>query len=171
METFIELLKILGPALIVLYAVYLMVRSFLSSRLDEVRTATYQKNQETILPVRLQAYERITLLLERVSPNNLITRLNNPDFTAREFQQVLVSEIRQEFNHNLAQQIYLSEEAWAYVSGAVEDLITTINEAGRGLDDDAKSLDLAKAVFESSIEKDSVQNAILYVKREIREVF
>jgi ribosomal protein S8 len=171
MDTFIELFKVLGPALIVLYAVYLMVRSFLTSRNQELRSLISQKSQETILPIRLQAYERIALLLERISPSNIITRLNNPEFTAKEFQQVLVSEIRQEFNHNLAQQIYLSDEAWAYVSGAVEDIVTTINEAGRSLPEDAKGLDLAKAVFEGNIEKESVRNALNFIKNEIREVF
>ncbi len=171
MDIIIELIKNLGPALIVLYAVYLMVRSFTSSRLDELRSQSIQKNSETVLPIRLQAYERITLLLERISPSNIISRLNNPEFSARDFQQVLVSEIRQEFNHNLSQQLYMSDQAWAYVSGAVEDVITTINEAGRGLEDDAKGLDLAKAIFETNIEKNSVRNAINYIKNEIREVF
>ncbi len=171
MDILIELIKNLGPALLVLYAVYLMVRSFTSSRMEELRQQGVQKNQKTVLPIRLQAYERITLLLERVSPSNIIGRLNNPEFSAKEFQQVLVSEIRQEFNHNLSQQLYMSDEAWAYVSGAVEDVITTINEAGRKMGEDARGLDLAKEVFESNIEKNSVRNAISYLKNEIREVF
>lgn len=171
METFLEILKILGPALIVLYAVYLMMRAFLAARLDDIRALTRQKNQETITPIRLQAYERIVLLLERVSPNNIITRLNDSQYSAKEFQQVLVTEIRNEFNHNQAQQVYLSDEAWAYVSGAIEDVITTINECARALEDDARALDLAKAVFERSIEKDSILNAIAFVKNEIRTEF
>lgn len=171
MDVAVDLVKILGPALIVLYAVYLMVRSFLTTRMEEIRIATLQKNQEAVLPIRLQAYERITLLLERITPNNMISRLNNPEFSAKDFQQILVSEIRQEFNHNLAQQIYLSNEAWAYVSGAVEDVISTINEAGSQLDDKAKGLDLAKLVLESNIEKDSIRNAIDYLKNEIQKLF
>ncbi len=171
METFIQLLTILGPALIVLYAVYLMMRSFLTTRLEEMRAVNRQKSQEVVLPIRLQAYERIVLLLERMSPNNLITRLNNQEYTAKEFQQILVSEVRNEFNHNLAQQVYLSEKAWAYVSGAIEDLITTINESAGTLEEDAVALDLAKEIFERNIQKNTIPNALTYVKNEIREEF
>lgn len=173
MDTFIELLKILGPAIIVLYAMYLMVRSFLQSKLDEIWAETKRKNQEVVTPIRLQAYERITLLLERISPSNIVSRLNHAEFTVREFQAMLVNEIRQEYNHNLAQQVYMSSDAWAYVTGAVEDTISLINECGNNLEPDAKGIELAHRIFErvSKKETDVIQNALLYIKNEIREVF
>ncbi|MDH5608431.1 MAG: hypothetical protein OEY56_03045 [Cyclobacteriaceae bacterium] len=171
MNTFTELAKILGPALIVLYAVYLMVRSFMSARLEEVKIETRHKNQEIVVPIRLQAYERITLLLERISPNHLVSRLSNAELTAREFQHIMIAEIRQEFNHNLSQQLYMSDEAWAYVSGAVEDTITMINEAGADMEEGSKSFELARVLFEKGMQRDSIHNALGYLKNEIREVF
>ncbi|MBV6646785.1 MAG: hypothetical protein KI790_15110 [Cyclobacteriaceae bacterium] len=173
MDTVIELLKILGPALIVLYASYLLVRSFLDRQLSEIRMGIRQKNQEVVLPIRLQAYERVVLLLERISPNNLVTRLNNAAFSAKEFQQVLVSEIREEYNHNLSQQVYMSDEAWTYVSTAVEDAISLINEAGVEMGEKSKSLDLAKRIFELTLqqERNAIQLASSFLKEEIREVY
>jgi hypothetical protein len=173
MEIVYDLLKITLPAGIVLYAVYLVIRAFLNNQLDEYKFSLSQKNQEIILPIRLQAYERVCLLLERVSPGDIIPRLNENGMNARQFQADLVIEIRKELNHNLSQQVYLSNDAWAYVSGAIEQLISMINEAGNQLTEEASSLDLARLIFEKSMqqETDVIKNAIGAVKKEIQQLF
>jgi hypothetical protein len=126
-----------------------------------------------VLPIRLQAYERICLFLERITPNNLIIRLNQSNFSAREFQQVLLSEIRQEYNHNITQQVYVSEEVWELVASAKEGVISTINQAAESIEDDAKSIDLAKKIFEITMEKktDPTAYALAKVTEEITHFF
>ena len=171
MDIFIDLLKILGPALIVLYAVYLMLRSFQQQRLHEIRELARQQSVDQILPNRLQAYERMVLFLERMSPTHLIPRLNNGSYTAKEFQQIMIHEIRQEYQHNLAQQIYLSEEAWLYISTAVEDTVTMINEVSMSLSEEATSLDLAKGIFERGAMKETISSAISFIKKEVHVLF
>lgn len=173
MEPLIDLIKVLGPAALVLYLAYLLVRSFLDKQMEQIRLQIAQKNQEVVVPVRLQAYERICLLLERISPNNLMSRLNSAELTAIEFQQVLISEVREEFNHNLSQQVYMSSEAWSYVQTAVEDVISIINEAGGSLDKDEKGLSLAKRIIDLSISRpsDSTRLALDYIKTEIQGIF
>ncbi len=173
MEMIIDLLKIVLPAALVLYAAYLIVRSFTTKQLEEYKYSIRQKNMEIVTPIRLQAYERVCLLLERISPSNLIPRLNNKKMSARDLQSALISEIRSEYNHNLSQQVYMSGDAWTYVSSAVEQLISMINEAGNEAGEQATGLDLAKAIFEKSLrqEGDTLRNALSYIKEEIREVF
>lgn len=173
MEPLIDLIKILGPAALILYLAYLLVRSFLNKQLEEIRLQITQKNQEVVIPVRLQAYERICLLLERISPNNLITRLNNSELTGIEFQHVLINEVREEFNHNLSQQVYMSAEAWSYVQSAVEDVVSIINEAGGSLGEEEKSLALAKNIIDLSMARstDSIRQALDFVKSEIQGIF
>lgn len=173
MEMVYDILKITLPALLVLYAGFLAVRAVLNKQLEEMRISIRQKNQEVVLPIRLQAYERICLLLERISPNNIIPRLNQSQLSAREFQSILVSEIRDEFNHNLSQQVYMSKDAWMYVTGAVEQMISLVNEAGSALPTEAKSFDLARAILERSIQKeqDTLRGALDFIKNEIQAVF
>ena len=173
MDDFIELLKILAPAALVLYLAYLLVRSFLEKQLSELKLQISQKNQEVVLPIRLQAYERICLLLERISVNNLVTRLSNSELTAKQLQNILVSEIREEFNHNLSQQVYMSDQAWSKVSSAIESNISLINEAGENMTEEDQSLTLAKKIFELEMSKESdpIQSALTFVKDEIRGVF
>ena len=171
MDLLIDLLKILGPAAIVLYASFLMVSSLLRARFDELQSTMKQKNQKAMLPIKLQAYERIILLLERSNPNNLIPRLSQKEMNATVLQHLLIKEIRQEFNHNLAQQIYLSNEAWSYITAAIEDTVTLINEAAMGLGEKHSGLDLAKLILEGAVKKNSITQTIVFVKNEIKEMF
>lgn len=173
MEIIIEFIKIFIPAAAVLYGMYLTVKSFVNKELEKKVVDLKMKNSETILPIRLQAYERMCLFLERIAPNNLIIRLNDSSYSAKQFQQILLSDIREEFNHNLSQQLYMGDESWRLVKITKEEVIMTINRAADGLPANAKSIDLAKKIFEhwESRAHDSITIALSHLKNEIREVF
>ena len=173
MDPVIDLIKIILPAAIVLYAVYLIVKSFLNREFERKVLELKMKNTETILPIRLQAYERMALFLERISPNNLILRLRDHSLSSREFQQKLLSEIRHEFNHNLSQQVYMSDESWNLIKKAMEEIVVVINSAAGAGDGEGSSTDLSKSIFEVMIQKeeDPVAVALTYLKNEIRQVF
>ena len=173
MEPLIEFGKIVLPALLVLYAVYLLVRTFIHKEIELKKLEVRGRSIETILPNRLQAYERITLFLERMAPQNLLVRLNTSNMPAKEFHQLLLGEIRNEYNHNVSQQVYMSEEVWNMVKNAKEDLIVTINEAASHMTIDSTSLDLAKRIFEHSVNKsvDPLGHALSELKREIQRTF
>jgi hypothetical protein len=173
MEPLIEFGKILIPASIVLYAAYLLVRSFLQKEIEMKRLEVRGRSIETVLPNRLQAYERITLFLERISPQNLLIRLSSPGMTAREFHQLLLGEIRNEYNHNVSQQVYMSESVWNLVKNAKEDLIVSINDSAGEMKTEATSLDLSKKIFEKSVNKsvDPIAHALNELKKEIQQTF
>jgi hypothetical protein len=173
MELFEELIKVLLPALAVLYAMYLVVKSFLDKEMEKKIVEVRSKNAEVILPVRMQAYERICLFLERITPNNLLVRLNDGSYTARQFQQILVGEIREEFNHNLSMQLYMSDDAWIMVKNAMQEVITVINESAKEVNPDAKSIELSRRIFEKMLAKDPdpIQIALTEVKDELRRIF
>lgn len=173
MEILAELAKLIIPAAIVLYGMYLTVKSFTNKELELSLVDLKMKNRDIILPIRLQAYERICLFLERISPNNLVMRLNDSSYNAKQFQHILLSEIRNEYNHNLSQQVYMTDNAWKLVVNVKEEVIAVINQAGHALQEDAKSLDLAKQIFKMMAEKeiDPVTTALSEIKNEIRQVF
>ncbi len=173
MDALIEYGKILIPASVVLYAVYLMVRSFINKEIELKKLEVRSRSIETILPNRLQAYERMCLFLERISPPNMLLRLNNPGYSAREFHKLLLDEIRNEYNHNVSQQIYMSEEVWNMIKNSKEDLTILINEASSQMEPDATSLDLARKIFELTLEKkvEPLGHALTELKKEIQQVF
>ncbi|UXX81209.1 hypothetical protein N7E81_08885 [Reichenbachiella carrageenanivorans] len=173
MEALIEFGKIILPAGAVLYAMFLTTRMFLNKEYEKQLIQIKIKNNETVLPVRLQAYERLCLFLERISPKNLIVRLNVGEMTVGEFQQVLLHEIREEFGHNLSQQVYMSEQSWNMVKNAMEEIVMLINESAGDLNPEGMSIELARKVFEKVIEKQELGTdaALSFIKNEIQQVF
>ncbi len=173
MDALVEFGKIILPAGAVLYAVFLTVRMFLTKDLEKRLLELKMKNSETVLPIRLQAFERVCLFLERISPNNLIMRVNDDEYKAGQLQQLLLHAIREEYNHNLSQQVYMSEETWELVKNAMEEIVMIINEAGGAVDPEAKSIELAKKIFEVTMtrEKQAVDYALQALKGEIQQVF
>ncbi|MFC6998606.1 DUF7935 family protein [Rufibacter roseus] len=163
----------LFPALVVAGGMYLLTQKYLErdyrKRLLEIRL----KNSEAILPVRLQAYERIILFLERITPSNLLIRVSPSGLTAAEYQAHLLQEIRAEYTHNLSQQLYMSEVAWQQVKKTKEDVVTMINQTYQSLEDKSKGTELAKRVLETILhnEIDPTTQALQFLKRELQEVF
>lgn len=173
MDQIFELAKITLPATLVLYAVFLVVKSFLNKEYDKKLLEIKMENTKIILPIRLQAYERICLLLERISLTNLIVRVNEISLNSHQLHQILLSEIRQEVNHNLSQQVYMSDDAWNTTKKAIEDVVSLINTSAEQVQPESRSIELAKKIFENHIIKnyDTVNQALTFVKAEIREVF
>src|SRR3954466_10163540 len=173
MDALIEYGKILIPASLVLYAVYLVVRSLVYKELELKKLEIRSRSIETILPNRLQAYERMCLFLERMSPPNLLLRLNNQGYSAREFHKLLLDEIRNEYNHNVSQQIYMSENVWNMVKNAKEDLTILVNEGSLAMGPEATSVDLARKIFELTLEKkvEPISHALSELKKEIQQTF
>jgi hypothetical protein len=174
MEIFGDFVKIVLPAGAVLLAMYLTVKTFLQKELDKNLIDIRTKNTQIILPIRLQAYERMCLFLERISPGNLLVRVNgNGSFNAGDLHQILLSEIREEYNHNLSQQLYMSDTAWLAIQSAMEDVVVNINHAATQVPADARSVELGRAVFEvlSQNNIDPVGQALRTVKDEMRQIF
>ncbi len=173
MEYVVDLLKIILPAGLVIYGMYIITVSFLKKEWDQKHLELKTKNIEVILPVRLQAGERLCLLLERITPNSLVRRINQGGLSATELHIQLIAEVREEFNHNLSQQIYFSDETWESIRNAVEQVITLINRAYQDLNKEAVGLDLAKRIFHLSMEQqnDTLAQARKNVKSEIRVYF
>tara|TARA_R110002051_G_scaffold257821_1_gene316823 strand:- start:74 stop:595 length:522 start_codon:yes stop_codon:yes gene_type:complete len=173
MEYAVDLLKILLPAGIVLYGMYLVVVSFLSKEREKMLVELKTQNSQTILPIRLQAAERICLFLERITPNNLVRRSNPGGLTSGELHSLLLAEVREEFNHNFSQQVYFSEETWEAVKRAVEEVTTIINQSRQVLNEEATGIDMAKAIFAQALDRknDPIGYALKQVKSEIQIYF
>lgn len=173
MDFVADLLKIVLPAGLVIYGMYLTVVSFLSKEREKLLIDLKTQNTQTVLPIRLQASERLCLLLERITPNNLVRRVNQGEFSARDLHAQLLIEVREEFNHNLSQQVYFTDETWESVKRAVESVVTLVNSSFQDMNDEARGIDLAKRIFQRSLDQrnDSIQIALTEVKSEIRIYF
>lgn len=131
------------------------------------------ENQKVTLPLRLQAYERFVLFLERIHPSNLLMRLSNPELTSVQLQSLLVKTIREEFEYNLSQQLYVSGQAWEMIKNAKEEMVALVNKASMKAGDQARAGDLVKAILELMVEKGKLPSelALEEIKIELQRLF
>jgi len=173
MNVILEILKYVLPAAIVLVTAYFMMRSFLDHEAQRRQLEVKGQNQKMITPVRLQAYERMVLFLERINPESLLLRLQVPGQTSSQLHRELLSLIRAEYEHNLSQQIYMTTRAWSFVKNAKENTVKLINTAAERIKPESPSVELASAIIETcmKIELLPVQVAVDYIKEEISREF
>lgn len=170
---FLEILKITIPALIVFLTAYYVLKTVLQKENENRRVQVVLQNQKAITPLRLQAYERIILFLERISPNSVIIRLQTPNMTVSQLHKEMLIIIRSEFEHNLSQQLYISIEAWEEVRNAKERTNKLINSCIEGLDPNDDAIKLSQSIFERliEIEKSPTQEAINFLKNEVKQLY
>lgn len=173
MEELLDLLKYTVPALVVFVACFFILKKFMDNEYRKQLLELRKANQNYTTPLRLQAYERMILFLERVSLNNLVSRVQKRGMTAKQFQSDLIVTVRTEFEHNLSQQIYVSQAAWDTVKLAKEEVIKVINVSATQVKDDATSAELSQKIFEIllKLEVSPTQMAISTIKKEVRQLF
>jgi hypothetical protein len=172
MEIF-EILKYTLPAVVVLLTAYLLIKMMLKNDGDRRRKEIILQNQKTITPLRLQAYERAILLLERISPESLILRVNKQGLTAQQLQGEMLSAIRAEFEHNLSQQIYMSPQSWEVIKNARINTVKLINTSAGQVKPDAPAIDFSTYILERvmEMEKPPTRIAIDFIKKEFNSLF
>lgn len=153
--TILEILKYTLPALIVLIASYLIVQKFLVSELRRKQLALLHDTQNITIRMRLQAFERLALLMERVHPRQMVPRVYISGMTVSMLQQALVTTIRSEYEHNLSQQIYVSREVWESIKKAVEQEIGMIHQIAQRLSPDAPGKELNVHISEYLVNLES----------------
>ena len=173
MEIFLEILKFTLPSLIMLIAVYYVVGGFLRNSEKRQKLKIIRGNQKLITPIRLQAYERLVLLLERISPESLVMRANYPVKTCEQLHTELLQTIRAEFDHNLSQQLYVTVEAWNSVRNAKNYTVALINNAAKGMDKHAPAIELSRKIIDMTMDLEQfiAEKAIIELKREIQQIF
>ena len=168
-----ELLKILLPAALVFGAAYLVMRNYMDNEHKRLLADMRKEGQKLTTPVRMQAYERLVLLNERIDPESLVMRAMRKGMTSNDLHQELSRTIRTEFEHNLSQQLYVSNNVWNLCVKAKEETLQLVNVAASKMKKDATGMELGKVILAMSValEDKPAQQAILALKQEIRRIF
>lgn len=173
MEMFLEMLKYILPGLVVFLTAYLTIRTLLKHDQQNREREIVLKNKQMVTPVRLQAYERLTLFLERISPDNLVMRFSKDHLTVNQLQNQMLKTIRSEFDHNVSQQIYVSPRAWEVIKSARENTVKLINTTAQTMKPDEPAIKLSRALLEKLMEQEQSPSraALDYIKREAGRFF
>jgi len=169
METLSDILKITIPALLVLLTAWLLLRNMLKNDQNKRNQELILQNSRTVIPIKLQAYERIVLFLERISLESLLVRISTPGTSAVQLHSALLTAIRSEFEHNLSQQIYMSPQAWEVVRNARSNMIKLINSEFEKLPDASSGMEFSKQLLGAvmELEREPTRVAIDFIKSEI----
>lgn len=173
MEIVLQLALIIIPAGAVFATVYLFLRKQSEKEIRHLQIELKKERQNFFLPSRVESYQRAVLLMERIHPNSLVMRIHNPGLPAKAMQSELLKAIREEYDHNVAQQIFISLPAWNMVKNSKEETIKIINLAGNQMSNIATSTDLAGKIFEIVAEVGQLPTEITveYLKKELQELF
>lgn len=167
MESFIEILKYTLPALVVFVTVYSIMKSFMKNQLAIESLKFKQKNINELLPLKLQAYERLALFAERISVDNLSYRLSSAGMDAGTLSSAMVMGIQQEYEHNLSQQIYVSDKLWEIVTLAKNQNQEIIAQAADQVGENGTAAQLIGEI--SKLMQNAGVNPISHLRKAIKK--
>ncbi|WP_417875716.1 hypothetical protein [Winogradskyella sediminis] len=170
-DTLIELLFNIAPALIVGAIAYYFFKQHIENETNRRHFLLQKDLQKETYPLRLQAYERMTLFLERIAPNKLLTRVNPTSANKEDYESLLIATIEQEFEHNLTQQIYVSDQCWSITQAAKNATIQMIRKGTQQEQTDTADK-LREVVLTELMDKPAPSNAALaFIKQEVSEMW
>ncbi|WP_372792314.1 hypothetical protein [Lutibacter sp.] len=168
LKKIIELLSYTLPSIITGIIAYLFFLTHIKSEEKKLKISLLKENQKESLPIKLQAYERMTLYLERINPSKLLIRVTSINNDKSAYVISLISTIEQEFEHNLTQQIYISDKCWSIIitsKNATMQLIKNTSEETSV----TTAQELREAVLQKSLNRTSPSNtALAFIKDEVK---
>ena len=167
----IELLSYTLPAIVTGVVAYYFFNLHIKNEEGRRRYLLNKEAQKNALPLRLQAFERMTLYMERINPTKLLIRIAPLSQDKNDYENLIIAQIEQEFEHNLAQQIYMSDECWTIIVTAKNATIQMIRKAN--MSDRVENADkLREVLLNDLMEKQSPSNAALaYIKNEVGQLW
>jgi hypothetical protein len=173
MET-TKILEIIGyalPSLITGAVAYYFFDLHTKNEEGRRRYLLQKEAQKDALPLRLQAYERLSLYMERINPTNLLIRIKPISENKFDYENFVIAQIEQEFDHNLTQQIYISDECWTIIMTAKNATIQMIRKANMSEKVDCADK-LRQVILNDLMEKQSPSNAALaFIKNEVGQLW
>ena len=169
----LEVLKYTVPSIVLFFTVFYILHSYFEDQDKKRLMKNALKNRKLITPLRLQAYERVIMFLERISPESLILRIGQTGMTSKDLQSEILSSIRAEFDHNLSQQLYLSNEAWEMVKSARSNTIKLVNLASDQVPGNTPYIALSTHILEKIMDAETTPSsqAIDFLKKEVQKLF
>jgi hypothetical protein len=167
----IELVSYTLPTLIIGFVLYHFIELYTNNEKEKRNYLLQKESKPDVLSLRLQAYERMTLFLERINPSQLLVRITPISDDKNDYANFVIAQIEQEFEHNLAQQIYISDECWSTITTAKNATIQMLLMATKN----AKISDanqLREVVLKELLDKQSPSGAaLIFLRNEVRQLW
>jgi hypothetical protein len=168
----LDILKYTLSGLLVIFGAYFLLKSQLDSYYNFKALEYKTLVVKDVLPLKLQAYERLTLFIERINPANLLVRLHISGMSAKEMQNLILAEVRAEYQHNISQQLYITNDSWAIIKRVKDDTVNLVNQSMASLHPEATAIELSKVIFSrfAEVEENPYDLALLVMKNDIQSL-
>ncbi len=169
-ERILELLSYTIPSAVTGLVAYYFFVNHTKNEEQKLKLSLLKENQKQALPIKLQAYERMTLFLERINPSNLLIRITSINNDKNAYAVSIINSIEQEFEHNLAQQIYISNECWNVIVASKNTTIQLITNTCK-LENITNAQELREAILTKMIEvSPPSKTALAFIKNEVKNM-
>ncbi len=168
LEVILEIIKITVPALIVYFTAHQLLTQFFETQIQQKSLELKQRANKKTLLMRMNAYERLALLCERISIPNMLLRLRSSSKTAQDLRMAMLLTIQQEFEYNLTQQVYVSQKLWEIIKVARDNTVNLVEELAKQVPPDAPSRELA-ALYLTHLQQHpdlSLETALSAIRKE-----
>ncbi len=169
----IDFLTRICSIFIPLLVLYLIIRKDVLRFLKQRTENSDKETRVHLLPLRLQAHERLILFTDRINPVNMFVRLHQQGIGIGQLQALVLNEVRSEYQHNITQQLYVDATTWQVVKKLKEDTIAMVNNAVQGLPSEASGFDLSKAILQhmAGVTENPYDLTASYIKKDIHRLF
>ena len=165
-----EIIKYCIPALIVLFATWIVMYKLFKNEAEKRAWEMKLKTQKEISTIRLRAYERLTILLERTTPEHLLSEMPIAEMTVDQIQKRMIQTVKMEFDHNMSQQIYVSDELWDKIILARNEVANFITAVTPQIAPETQGLEYAKMLIQAYKSNGTTphQLALISLKNEVQ---
>lgn len=172
-QILIDVVVLFAGIFAALMAVYYILKGDIQRFFDLKTIELNKESRAHILPLRLQAHERLIIFVDRINPANLLVRLHQQGIDIAALQAGILTEVRSEYQHNITQQLYIDSTTWIVVRKLKDDTIAMINNAVQGLPADANGIALSKSVLQhmATITENPYDLTIELIKKDIHQLF
>lgn len=170
MNTVLEIIKITIPAFIVFLTVYVLMKYHYMKIYTLEKMKLKNDNANATMPLRLHAYERLALFCERISPENMLLRFRKEATSGKDLERILILAIKQEYDHNLTQQIYVSESLWSIIDMCKDQVMEIVSRAGQAQNSDDPNI-FSEIILNALEERNPVQTTLKAIRKEVEIYF
>ncbi|MEJ7557651.1 MAG: hypothetical protein WKF66_05035 [Pedobacter sp.] len=136
------------PAIVIITYIHYLFRQEFDKYLDLKFAQQGSNVSDPLLPLRLQAHERMIVFVERINPSNVLIRLHQQGISVSDLQSLVINEINSEYQHNITQQLYVNDSIWNVIKKLKDDTIAMVGNGAKGLPPEASGVDLSKRVLQ-----------------------
>jgi len=164
-----SILIVVTPAIIILAFIHYLFRREFDKYLDLKFPAASTMEVDQLFPQKLHAHERMIVFVERLNPSNVLVRLHQQGISVKDLQSLVMNEINTEYQHNITQQLYITDATWNVIRKLKEDTLAMISNAAAGLNAEATGLDLSKKVLQhmAMMEENPYDLTLSLIKKDI----